>query len=71
MKNRDKKDLFLKSGVRTMALMFIKDPFWRLTFSWPNAYYSSTNPKNTMIPPELKEKGLQLTKKLPDYFEIL
>lgn len=60
IKNKDKKILFLELGVGTMTPMFIKEPFWNMTYSLPNAYYITINPKDAIVPKELKEKGLAI-----------
>lgn len=59
-KNRDKKILFLELGVGQMTPMFIKEPFWNMTYSWPDAYYITINPKDALLPKELKDKGLAI-----------
>jgi NAD-dependent SIR2 family protein deacetylase len=60
IKNKDKKVLFLELGVGTMTPMFIKEPFWNMTYSWPDAYYITINPKDALLPRELKDKGLAI-----------
>ncbi|ULT58243.1 hypothetical protein L1999_06900 [Neobacillus drentensis] len=60
IKNKDKKVLFLELGVGTMTPMFIKEPFWNMTYSWPDAYYIAINPKDALLPRELKDKGLAI-----------
>jgi len=60
IKNKDKKILFLELGVGTMTPMFIKEPFWNMTYSFPNAYYITINPKDAVVPQELSEKGLAI-----------
>lgn len=62
MKNKHKKILFLELGVGTMTPMFIKEPFWEMTHSLPNAYYISINPKDAVVPREISEKGLAINK---------
>ena len=57
MKNKYKKILFLELGVGTMTPMFIKEPFWEMTHSLPNAYYITINPKDAIVPQELSGKG--------------
>ena len=57
---RDKKILFLELGVGRMTPMFIQEPFWNLTYSLPNAYYITINPKDALLPRQLKEKGLAI-----------
>ncbi|WP_230200168.1 SIR2 family NAD-dependent protein deacylase [Bacillus niameyensis] len=60
--NRHKKVLFLELGVGLMTPMFIKEPFWNMTFTWPDAYYITINPnpEHNILPGELKDKGLAL-----------
>ncbi|MFP5109510.1 Sir2 silent information regulator family NAD-dependent deacetylase [Neobacillus sp. C211] len=60
IKNKDKKVLFLELGVGTMTPMFIKEPFWNMTYSWPDAFYITINPKDALLPRELKGKGLAI-----------
>jgi NAD-dependent SIR2 family protein deacetylase len=60
LENKDKKVLFLELGVGLMTPMFIKEPFWNMTYSWPDAYYITINPnpEHNLLPRELKDKGL-------------
>src|SRR5690625_1230359 len=60
IKNKDKNILFLELGVGSMTPMFIKEPFWNMTYSFPNAYYITINPKDALVPQELREKGLAI-----------
>lgn len=69
MKNKDKKILFLELGVGTMTPMFIKEPFWRMTYSFPNAYYISINPNDAVVPRELEGKGLAITEDIAKVFQ--
>lgn len=55
--NQDKKILFLELGVGRMTPMFIQEPFWSLTYSLPQAYYITINPKDALLPRELFQKG--------------
>src|SRR5690625_7640780 len=57
-KNKYKKILFLEFGVGTMTPMFIKEPFWKMPYSLPGAYYVSINPKDAVVLPELSGKAL-------------
>lgn len=57
MKNCEKKVLFLELGVGRMTPMFIQEPFWKMTYAWPDAYYISINPKDALVPLELRKKG--------------
>lgn len=58
--NKHKKVLFLELGVGLMTPMFIKEPFWNMTYSWPDAHYITINPnpEHNLLPKELKDKGL-------------
>lgn len=69
--NKDKKILFLELGVGTMTPMFIKEPFWNMTYSLPNAYYITINPKDAVVPQELREKDWLLKKISPEYYKML
>ena len=57
LENRNKKVLFLELGVGRMTPMFIQEPFWNMTYSWPDAYYITINPKDALLPEQLKDKG--------------
>ena len=69
LKNKDKKVLFLELGVGTMTPMFIKEPFWNMTYSWPNAYYIAINPKDAVLPIELSEKGIAVKDDIAKVFQ--
>ncbi|WP_102272198.1 SIR2 family NAD-dependent protein deacylase [Cytobacillus massiliigabonensis] len=60
LENQQKKVLFLELGVGLMTPMFIKQPFWNMTHSWPDAFYITINPnpEHNLLPEELKDKGL-------------
>ncbi len=47
----------MELGVGFMTPMFIKQPFWNLTYSLPQAFYITINPKDALLPPELENKG--------------
>lgn len=55
--NQERKILFLELGVGRMTPMFIQEPFWNLTYSLPQAYYITINPKDALLPQELSQKG--------------
>lgn len=59
-KNMHKKILFLELGVGRMTPMFIQEPFWNMTYAWPKAFYITINPKDALLPEELKQKGLAI-----------
>ena len=69
LKNKDKKVLFLELGVGTMTPMFIKEPFWNMTYRWPNAYYITINPKDALLPKELNGKGLAVKEDIAKVFQ--
>ena len=69
LKNKYKKILFLELGVGTMTPMFIKEPFWEMTHSLPNAYYISINPKDAVVPREISEKGLAINEDIARVLE--
>lgn len=60
LENINKKVLFLELGVGQMTPMFIKEPFWNMTYSWPDAYYITINPKDALLPMDIKDKGLAI-----------
>ena len=43
-----------------MTPMFIKEPFWNLTYSLPQAYYITINPKDAILPQALSGKGIAI-----------
>lgn len=45
-----------------MTPMFIKEPFWNMAYSWPDAYYIAINPhpEHALLPRELKDKGMAI-----------
>ena len=58
LENREKKILFLELGVGRMTPMFIQEPFWNLTFSFPQARYIAVNDKYDFLPKQLEDKGM-------------
>ena len=58
--NKEKKILFLELGVGRMTPMFIQEPFWNLTYSLPQAYYITINPKDAILPQALSGKGIAI-----------
>lgn len=57
IENQKKKILFLELGVGRMTPMFIQEPFWNYTYQMPQAFYITINPKDAILPQELKQKG--------------
>ena len=60
LENQNKKVLFLELGVGRMTPMFIQEPFWNMTYTWPDAYYVTINPNDALLPVQLKDKGLAI-----------
>ena len=52
--------VFLELGVGRMTPMFIQEPFWDLTYAWPGAFYITINPRDAIVPDELKNKGMAI-----------
>lgn len=50
----------MELGVGRMTPMFIQEPFWNLTYNLPNARYVTINPKDALLPDQLKSKGLAI-----------
>lgn len=58
--NMHRNVLFLELGVGRMTPMFIQEPFWNMTYAWQNAFYITINPRDAIVPEELKHKGLAI-----------
>ena len=58
--NKNRKILFLELGVGRMTPMFIQEPFWNLTYTLPQAFYITINPKDALLPQQLADKGLTI-----------
>lgn len=58
--HKEEKILFLELGVGRMTPMFIQEPFWNMTYQFPNAYYISINPKDALLPKEIEKKGIAM-----------
>ena len=50
----------MELGVGRMTPMFIQEPFWQMTYAWPDAYYITINPRDALVPEELKQKGFAI-----------
>ncbi len=66
---KDKKILFLELGVGRMTPMFIQEPFWQLTYQLPFAYYISVNPRDAVMPDQLRGKGSVIHEDIRKLFE--
>ena len=58
--HKDSKILFLELGVGRMTPMFIQEPFWNLTLSFPHARYIAVNNKYDFLPKQLEDKGMTI-----------
>lgn len=60
LNHKDKRVLFLELGVGRMTPMFIQEPFWNLTLTFPDAYYISVNKEYNFLPQQLEDKGFAM-----------
>lgn len=58
LEHKDKKILFLELGVGRLTPMFIQEPFWNLTLSFPEARYIAVNDRYDFLPKEIEDKGM-------------
>ena len=58
--HKDSKILFLELGVGRMTPMFIQEPFWNLTLSFPHARHIGVNDKYDFLPKQLEDKGMTI-----------
>ena len=56
--HKDSKILFLELGVGRLTPMFIQEPFWNLTLSFPHARYIAVNNQYNFLPKQLEYKGM-------------
>ena len=56
LKHKDEKILFLELGIGRMTPMFIQEPFWNLTLSFPKARYIAVNDRYDFLPEEIERK---------------
>ena len=60
LEHKDSKILFLELGVGRLTPMFIQEPFWNLTLSFPHARYIAINDKYDFLPKQLEDKGMTI-----------
>ena len=60
LEHKDSKILFLELGVGRMTPMFIQEPFWNMTLSFPHARYIAINDKYDLLPKQLEDKGMTI-----------
>lgn len=58
LEHKDEKILFLELGVGRLTPMFIQEPFWNLTLSFPKAQYIAVNNQYDFLPRDIEEKGM-------------
>lgn len=58
LEHKDIKILFLELGVGRLTPMFIQEPFWNLTLSFPKARYIAVNNQYAFLPKDIEEKGM-------------
>ena len=60
LEHKEKRILFLELGVGRMTPMFIQEPFWNLTITFPNARYIAVNDRYDFLPRQLEDKGMAI-----------
>ena len=60
LEHKDSKILFLELGVGRMTPMFIQEPFWNMTLSFPHARYIAVNNKYDFLPKQLEDNGMTI-----------
>ena len=60
LEHKDSKILFLELGVGRMTPMFIQEPFWNMTLSFPHARYIAINNKYDFLPKQLEDNGMTI-----------
>ena len=58
LEHKDEKILFLELGVGRLTPMFIQEPFWNLTLSFPKARYIAVNNQYDFLPKNIEKKGM-------------
>ena len=58
--HKEEKVLFLELGVGRITPMFIQEPFWNLTLSFPRARYIGINDTYDFLPKQLEDKGMTI-----------
>lgn len=58
LEHKDRKILFLELGVGRLTPMFIQEPFWNLTLSFPKARYIAVNNQYDFLPKDIEGKGM-------------
>ena len=57
-RTRSRESSFGELGVGRLTPMFIQEPFWNLTLSFPNARYIAVNDKYDFLLKQLEDKGM-------------
>ncbi len=58
LEHKDKNILFLELGVGRLTPMFIQEPFWLLTLSYPKARYVTVNDRYDFLPRKIEDRGM-------------
>ena len=58
LEHKDKSILFLELGVGRLTPMFIQEPFWNLTLTYPKARYIAVNNRYDFLPKQIEDKGM-------------
>lgn len=58
--HKEEKVLFLELGVGRITPMFIQEPFWNLTLSFPRARHIGINDTYDFLPKQLEDKGMTI-----------
>ncbi len=58
LEHKDKNILFLELGVGRLTPMFIQEPFWLLTLSYPKARYIAVNDRYDFLPEKIEDRGM-------------
>ena len=67
--HQDRRILFLELGVGRLTPMFIQEPFWTLTLTYPDARYVAVNNKYNFLPKQIEDKGMVLVADIAQVLE--
>ena len=69
--HKDRKTLFLETGVGWNTPGIIKFPFWQMTDEWPDAKYACLNAGDACAPDEIREKSICINGDIGDILNRL
>ncbi len=58
LEHKNKSILFLELGVGRLTPMFIQEPFWNLTLTYPKARYIAVNDRYDFLPKQIEDRGM-------------